>query len=230
MQYHDGNIFMNTDHEIVSFALSSGNVEKHSKMSESPSSVLDILGKRAVWYDETKLTVFDFSVNKKIFEKEVTSERYGGHTPQLSAAVCGDWLAFCSQSEKIMLLNITTGEEKIISKPTNALTEQMHFSEDGKFIYTLEQYGRWSFVAYDTEKLTQVWERKDVKNVCFDKESKNFALQKMYSNEIEIYNAKIQKKMLTFKGEYIVKNASMAFTKDYLAVYSDYGCLGLYRL
>jgi WD40 repeat protein len=230
MQYLDGNIFMNTGHKIVFFDLSSGTVEKHSKMGESPTSVLDISGKRAVWYDEKKLTVFDFAVNKKIFEKEVKPEMYSGHTPQLSAAVYGDWLAFCSQSEKIVLLNIANGEEKIISKPTNALTYKMHFSADGKFLYTLEQYGRWSLAAYNTENLMQVWEEKDAKTVCFDNESKNFAVLKMYCNEIAVYDANTQKEALTFKGEYIVKNAFMAFTKNCLAVYSDYGCLGLYNL
>ena len=112
MQYLDGKIFMNTNHDIVSFTLSDDIIEKHSKTGESFSSVLDIMGKRAVWYNETKLTVFDFALNKKVFEKEVIPEMYSGHTTQLSAAVCGDWLAFCSQSEKIMLkINTAAGNQ-----------------------------------------------------------------------------------------------------------------------
>ena len=228
MRYFDGNIFMNIRHEIVSFNLSSGAIQKHSKNGENPESVLDISGKRAVWYDKGKLTVFDFETNNKQFEKEINPEKYGGHSSQLAAAVCGDWLAFCSQSEKIVLLNIASGEEKIISKPVNAMTNEMHFSADGKFLYTLEQYGRWSLAAYNTETLAQVWEEKDVKSLCFDNENRRFAILKMYRQEIEIYDAESRKKMLNFTGEYIVKNAFMAFTQNSIAVYSDYGCLGLY--
>jgi hypothetical protein len=230
MRYFDNRIFMNTECEIVSLNLSNGTVQKHSKNGENRIWILDFFDQRAVWYDEDKLTVFDFETNKKIFEKAVQPAMYNGHSPQLSAAVCGDRLAFCSHPEKIVLLNIATGEEKIIAKPTDALTEEMFFSADGKFLYTLEQYGRWSLAAYDTEKLTQAWEHKDVKSAAFDRSKARFAILKMFCGEIEIYDARTQQKQTAFKGEYIVKNADMAFTQNCLAVYTDYGCLGLYRL
>ncbi|GHV96206.1 hypothetical protein AGMMS50293_25260 [Spirochaetia bacterium] len=230
MRYFEDRIFMNMNYEIVSLNLLNSAVQKQSKKGENFAGVLDFFNKRAVWYDEDKLTVFNFATDKKIFEKAVQPVMYGGHSSQLSATVCGDWLAFCAQSEKIVLLNIVSGEEKIISKSTNALTEEMYFSADGKILYTLEQYGRWSLAAYDTEKLTQVWEHKDVKSVAFDRSNTRFAILKMYNSEIEIYDAQTQKKRLAFNGEYIVKNADMAFTQNCLAVYTDYGCLGLYRL
>jgi hypothetical protein len=226
--YHAGKIFINRN-QIVSLDIQKNETKEYTTTG-SRSGVLDIFADRAVGYNGPKLTVYNLAQDSIIFEQVVECELYSGHSTLLAAAICHDTLAYCIKSDEITLVNIKTNETKTIKKDIAAYTTKMQFSADGKRLFTQEQFGSWSLKCYNTSDLHIELELPKVQFFNFDNQNKRFATISFYRSEIEIYDALNLKKTLAFQAENTIKNAFFAFTKDCLAVFTDYGCLSLYNI
>jgi hypothetical protein len=231
MNYHirslGDKILMNQNHQILALDLKSGEINAYSKKSLEPVSALDVFEERAVWYDEPNIVVYDFAKNAAIFKKSVQCELYGGHSLLCAAAVHNDTLAFCTKSNEITFIDIKTLEERVMIKDEPSYTDKMRFSNDGKYLFLQERYSSWKLKAYDIS--AKAWETsQEVRYVAFCDKKSLFATLSMNNGVIEIYNG--FEKTLTFRAENVVRSAFFAFTKDCLALYSDYGCVSLYKI
>jgi len=246
MQYcaATGKLLCNRDHQIVEVSgfeqlgleNSAGRdqveAEQRSLSTADRVNTLAVSDHHAVWYDRSSLIVTDLKTDKVIYQKEVLYELYGGHSPLLSAAIAsnGQSLAYCTNSEAIILVDISSGRERTISKSKPAMTKEMCFSSDGKLLFAQEMYGSWNLDAYVVESLLPVesWEPCQIKSFAIDNDRKLIAA--FFYGRIHLWDLTTMKLKMSFPVEHVVKSCTLAFTKDYLAVFTDYGCLSMYAL
>jgi len=248
MQYcaATGKLLCNRDHQIVevsgfeqlglensaSAETNQVEAEQRSLSTTGRANTLAVSDHYAVWYDRSSLVVTDLRTDAVLFQKEVLYELYGGHSPQLSAAIAsnGQSLAYCTNSEAIVLVDIPSGHERSITKPKPAMTEKMRFSPDGKLLFAQEMYGSWNLDAYVVESLlpVQSWEPCQIKSFAIDNERKLIATY--FNKHIHLWDLTTMKLKTSFPVEHVVKSCSFTFTKDYLAVFTDYGCLSMYAI
>jgi len=246
MQYcaATGKLLCNRDHQIVEVSgfeqLGMENsaerdqveAKQRSLSTTGRTNTLAVSDHHAVWYDHSSLLVTNLKTDAVIYQKEVLCELYGGHSPQLSAALAsnGQSLAYCASSDAIVLVDLLSGRERTITKSTTAMTKEMCFSSDGKLLFAQEMYGSWNLDAYVVESLHAVesWEPCQIKSFAIDNERKLIAA--FFNKRIHLWDLATMKLKTTFPVEHVVKSCSLAFTKDYLAVFTDYGCLSMYAL
>lgn len=227
-----GVLLMNRDHQIIGLTIANGEVRSYTAVSKIPASTLSISGTSAVWYDHPNLVVYDLKTDTVRYTREVKPELYGGHSPQLSAVLShdGNRMAYCSQSDEIVVVDLSTGKEQPIAKDVKAMTASLSFSPDDRYLFTQEEYGSWSLISYDTKELikSEDWSLGEVKSYAIHSGKKLLATYNY--GKIRIYDLDTGKQTLAFEVEHVVKKCNIAFTKDCLAVYTDYGCVSLYAL
>lgn len=225
-------LLMNRDHQIAGLCVSNGEIREYTAHMKIPASTLSLSGTLAVWHDHPNLVVYDLETNVVRYTRKVNCELYGGHSPQLCAAVShdGSLLSFCEQSGEVVFVDLAMGLERTIAKAKSAMTAGMAFSPDGRFLFMQEEYGSWALECYVLESLTsrEKWKTGEIKSYAIQE---NGSLIAVYNNgKVQLYDIETMKRTFSFEVEHVVKNCNLAFTKDYLAVYTDYGCVSLYAL
>ncbi|KKO54107.1 hypothetical protein [Paenibacillus sp. DMB20] len=227
-----GELLINDSHQIRGLSIDNGALRDYGSRARHPVSTLALSGSRAVWYDEPNLVVHDLLNQRELYRVKAECELYGGHSPQLCAALShsGDMLAFCANGGEISIWDLPAKRETIIAKSSNAMTASMFFSPDDRFLFTQERYGTWELKRYDLGSMEACgeWSTGSVKSCAADA-GKGLVAVFNYG-KISLYHMLAKECILEFKVEHVVKNCSMAFTKDYLAVYTDYGCVSLYKI
>ncbi|MEF3308120.1 hypothetical protein PV433_04300 [Paenibacillus sp. GYB004] len=225
-------LLMNRDHQIIGLSAGNGEVRAYTAVSRHPVSALALSGASAVWYDDPNLVVYDLRADAVRYTRQVTPELYGGHSPQLCAVLSpdGSRMAYCAQSDEIVIVDLATGREQPISKAKQAMTASMSFSPDGRYLFTQEEYGSWSLLAYDVAEpaKSEDWDLGEIKSYAIHTGKNLLAVYKY--GKVRLYDLDTREQTLVLDVEHVVKTCYLAFTKDRLAVYTDYGCVSLYAL
>lgn len=226
-------LLMNIDHQIVGLFPDNREVRPYTSKAAVPASALALSGAAAAWADNSDLVVYDLEANTVRYKAKAECELYEGHTPQLCASLSpdGSLLAYCTRSDEIALVDISKGLERKIPKAKKAMTAGMAFSPDGRRLFTQERYGSWSLKCYDLNTLSEVGIdalSDDIKSFAIHPSKELLAVYNY--GAIRLFDLRTLKLTLEFKIEHTVKNCALAFTEDYLAVYTDYGCISLYAI
>ncbi|MGG3836955.1 hypothetical protein ABEV00_07980 [Paenibacillus thiaminolyticus] len=228
-----GELLINDSHHIRGLSIDSGALHDYASAARHPVSTLAVSGSTAVWYDEPRIVVYDLLNQCEIDSKKVECELYGGHSPQLCAALShsGHMLASCTHSGEISMWDMSAKKETVIAKPANAMTAAMFFSPDDRYLFTQEQYGTSGLMCYDLSTMAPCggWDTGSNIRSCAADAAKELVAVYQYG-KIILYHMRTKQCILEFQLEHVVKNCSLAFTTDYIAVYTDYGCVSLYKL
>ncbi|WP_127488764.1 WD40 repeat domain-containing protein [Paenibacillus ehimensis] len=223
-------LLLNADHQIAGLSLDNGEIERYTPMM--PTSTLSVSGSSALWYDKSSLVVYDLGTNTVRYTRQVECEKYGGHSLQLCAVLSHDGrlMAYCTRTDEIVIVDMTTMQERTIAKDKNAMTSSMAFSPDDRWLFTQEQYGSWSLKCYDLNTMTgcRDWITPEIKSFAIHERRGLLAVYNY--GKIQLFDLHTMKPTIAFEVEHVVKNCTLTFTKDYLAVYTDYGCVSLYAL
>lgn len=223
-------LLLNIDHHIVGLSLGNGEMERYTP--KMPASTLSVSGSTALWYDKSSLVAYDLGTNTVRYTRQVECEKYGGHSTQLCAVLSHDGrlMAYCTHTGEIVIVDMTTMQEHMIAKDKNAMTSSMAFSPDDRLLFTQEQYGSWSLKCYDLSTMTgyRDWMTTDIKSFAIHERRRLLAVYNY--GKIQLFDLQTMKPTMAFEVEHVVKNCTLTFTQDYLAVYTDYGCVSLYAL
>lgn len=227
-----GHILLNDSHQIKLLDLNSGG-EQSLSGSHMPND-LDLAGGRTVWRERDEALVMDCASQQVLRRLPVSPEMYGGHSPQFAAALSpdGERLALCDQLARLVVYDVNDGDKAVIHKTRDEdLCQQLAFSRDGQFLYSLGVYAQPNLIAYDLnvpDEAHQAWQLEDVRDLAVDAVRGWLAVHRY--KQVEIYEQRSHQLFMRFPLEHVVKRVEMAFTRDYLAVYSDYGCISMYKL
>ncbi|MFU1796005.1 hypothetical protein ACM1RC_19260 [Paenibacillus azoreducens] len=224
-----GELLINDSHQISRLA-ADGSIRCCTRAVYE--STLSLSGSRALWYDAPHLVVTDLLTQEIIYQTRVAPEKVNGHSLQLCGGLSrsGQVFAYCTQPGEIVICDLETHMEHSIAKDISALTVAMGFSSDDRYLFTQEQYGSWKLKCYDlgTSTLAPEWKTDHVKSFAVHPSKPLLA---MYSyGQVHLYHTHTLRHILEFKPEHVVKTCNLTFTKDYLALYSDYGCVSLYAI
>ncbi|WMT39036.1 hypothetical protein RE628_16065 [Paenibacillus sp. D2_2] len=225
-----GELLINDSHQISGLVIG-GSIRSYTTFTYH-NSTLSLSGNRGLWYDGAQLVMTDLLKQECLYQTEVTPELVNGHSPQLCAALSrnGRFMAYCTHPDDIIICDIKTGSAHSITKSISAMTAAMDFSADGRYLFTQEQYGSWELACYDMNTLIRRSEWKTEHVRSFAVHSTKPLLAVYTYGKVELYHTESWQRILEFKPEYIVKNCKLVFTRDYLALYSDYGCISLYAI
>ncbi|NWL86604.1 hypothetical protein DMN77_03195 [Paenibacillus sp. 79R4] len=225
-----GELLINDSHQISGIS-ADGSVRSCTSFTYHHST-LSLAGNHGLWYDGTYLVVTDLLTQERLYQREATPEIVNGHSPQLCAALSGNGrlMAYCTHSDEIIICDMETSSTHSIAKDISAMTAAMDFSADDRYLFTQEQYGSWELACYDMNTLTRrsEWKTEHVRSFAVHPSKPLLALFSF--GTVELYHTESWQRILEFRPEHVVKNCNLVFTKDYLALYSDYGCISLYAI
>lgn len=223
------------DHQVFSWRLADGGWNEMTRPNGRPASCLDVSRSRAVWYEEPNLVVYDLVTQSELSRQELAPELYSGHSPQMEAALSSDgkMLAYCAHSGQIELVEVASGASYRSITGNFAMVTKLIFSRDGKSLFVKEQYGRWTLLAFEVETGQPIkkWP------ACGDLGTGDVALSASgrylamgaYSR-LEVLDLTSGEKQ-TIMIDQVAKRFQFVWTADdQVAVRTDAGCLGLYRI
>ncbi|AZS15905.1 hypothetical protein [Paenibacillus lutimineralis] len=225
-----GKLLINDSHKISGISMD-GSVRSYTSFTYH-NSTLSLSGNRGLWYDGSHLLMTDLLTQERLYRTEATPEIVNGHSPQLCAALSRDGrlMAYCTHPDDIIICDMETGSAHSIAKDISAMTTAMDFSADNRYLFTQEQYGSWELACYDMNTLTRrsEWKTDHVRSFAVHPTKPLLAIFSF--GKVQLYHTESWQRILEFKPEHVVKNCKLVFTKDYLALYSDYGCISLYAI
>ncbi|MFI8705789.1 hypothetical protein ACIGHG_01685 [Bacillus sp. NPDC077411] len=230
-----GELVLNDCHSIRGYEVESRKLKLYSEPLYTELAVgntLSLSGDRVLWYHDSKLIVYDLIKEKVVCQIAVNCEVYGGHSTQLCAALShsGDKFAYCTNSREVKVYDIASGQEVVLPKSIHAMTTRIIFSPDDHLLFTQEQYGHWDLLVYDwqAKEKCEDWQIGETRS-CAIHAGKG--LVAAYDRgKVRLYELVTKRLVATIVIEHVVKSCNIAFTEDYLAVYTDYGCFSLYAL
>ncbi|MFP4976173.1 hypothetical protein ACE6ED_12290 [Paenibacillus sp. CN-4] len=225
-------LLVNRDHRIYAISLKDNRLQPLTHRLGVPASTLSVSGKTAVWYNDSQLVVSSLDTGEAFYTDRVKPELYRGHSTQLCAALSpdGSLLAYSVESNQIVLCDLKTNQRSVLAKKTPSLTSQLRFAPGNRYLFALEQFGDWNLQVYDLAalKLDETWPLEGIKQFAIHEDKQLLAVYRY--EKIRLIDLTAKRLTLEFPVEHIVKKCSLAFTRDYLAVYTDYGCASLYAL
>lgn len=222
-------LLYNDSHQMGRVDLAAGTF--HALSGEAMPNDYSLAAGRAVWREGDSLVVTERATNRVLLTLPIEPELYGGHSPQLAVALSpdGNKLAVCTHSDVIVVHDVDDDEPMTLVKSVPAMSTSLSFSSDGRVLYSQEQYGSWDLVAFDLETVSEVgWRLPDVRRTSFDPARGRIGVYRY--RHMEVYDDRTRELLLSFPLEHVVKTAELAFTRDFAAVYTDYGCISLYKL
>lgn len=222
-------LLYNDSHQMGRVDLAAGTF--HALSGEAMPNDYSLAAGRAVWREGDSLLVTELETNRILLTLPIEPELYGGHSPQLAVALSpdGSRLAVCTHSDVIVVHQVEGGEPATLVKSVPAMSASLSFSSDGRVLYSQERYGSWDLIAFDLESAHEVgWRLPDVMRTSFDPARGRIGVCRY--RHMEVYDDRTRELLLSFPLEHVVKTAELAFTRDYAAVYTDYGCISLYKL
>lgn len=224
-----GELLIDDSHQISGLSADGG---VHSYTSFTRDSILSLSGNRGLWYDGARLIVMDLLTKEHLYQTEATPEMVNGYSRQLCGGLArsGRRIAYCTHPDTMVIYDLDTGIEHSIAKEISAMTVAMYFSADDRYLFTQERYGSGELACYDMNSLTRrsEWRKEQVSSFAVHPAKPLLALFRF--GKVELYHTESWQRILEFKPEHVVKNCKLVFTEDYLALYSDYGCISLYAI
>lgn len=230
-------LFIDVDHYIYKLNLSSMKFEQLTSNYDEPGSFISLSKTKLFFGASPKIGLMDLKTDKTIFTKNVKPELYSGHTHQFIGCVSknDEWIALCTKSGEIELLN-NSGEVVKVIQGDFEMVVSMEFLNE-KILLIREQYGTWGLRMFDIENgqelpysfETDPFYGKHVDSIDIDNEHNKMVVT--CRGNASVYDLNSFEKLLSFKIEHCIKRAKAIFAGDNsIAIRTDYGCFSLYTL
>lgn len=228
-------LLLRVDHGVWRYAATGDVFTPLAKDDPKAESTLAVAGNRAVWHARPDLVVADLNRGETVARWPVKPELYGGHTPQLCAAISpdGGMVACCSHSGRIDLYPVAGKAPPRVIADDFKMIDRMAFGPEGALLFVLEQYGAGRLRVFDvaTGQERGDW-RKLVpgqrKDFALDLASGRLAVTER--GRIEVFDLAGMRRVRAFDVEHVVKRCALGFVDGGLGVQTDYGCASLYAL
>lgn len=221
-----GLVLANVDGQIYSIDPQSGTSKELTSVDFNLGGSLEVSGSLACWYDGTRGIVQDFNTGEIVWSRELVAGVWDGHTPMLTLGLGADRVAYCVSENEIIVESFAVGQHVNV-KTEPELTENLWLTGEG----TLWSHGPYSQARrYDLSTGTEDWAQESDANVtlAFDRERKRLAF--LQGSHACILNSHDLIEQDSLELEYVVHTAGAAFTRNGLAVLTDYGSIGWYPL
>jgi hypothetical protein len=227
---------LRADHQIRAWEPVSNSITALTSQNKTPASFLDCQGTLAAWYEEPDLVVEDLATRRNLLRLKVEPELYAGHSPQLTGALSGDgsMLAHCAQAGKILVHDVASGTLRFTVSGDFKMVGKLAFTPDNRQLIVKERYGRWGLTAFElaTGEPTAGWPDLN------DLGESEFAIDNAYKRmafftrgRAHVYEWPTMRKHCELRIDQVARSAALAWTSDgLLAVRTDLGCVGLYRV
>jgi hypothetical protein len=227
-----GVVLLRADHQIMTLSLESRAFKALTPMNKTPASFLSTAGSLASWYAEPDVVVCDMKDGRTLFRKEILSQLYGGHSPQMSAQLSADGtaLACCAQAGAIALFDVASGQVRGEIKGDFGAVDKMSFIANGRRLLVQERYAKWRLRCFDLDTMAEApdWPKIEIKDFAVEASGQRLAITERTA--VEIYELATMRRLLRFKADHAVKRNAVTFAGKYLAVLTDLGCVSLYAL
>jgi WD40 repeat protein len=230
-------LFIDLDHFIYSYNIGNNTFTKLTDTFVQPGSFISMSEKRIAFGADPKIYVLDLDTNKILFEQEVKSELYSGHSTQFKGGISknGKKLAICTHSGLINIHDIDTGKTEILNGDFQ-MVEAIEFIDNDKVLLLKEKYGSWGFRFFSiaTKEELSFPGLKIPKNETL---VNHFAINEDATKLVAIqYKTAYLFDLLTkqflnsFDLSHIVRTAKPAFGKGCIGFRTDYGCFSVYKI
>ena len=229
-------VLFRADHQVRSWEPLSNSITALTQRNKTPASFLDCQGTLAAWHEEPELVVHDLATGRKLLRLKVEPELYSGHSPQLTGALSddGSMLAHCAQAGKILVHDVASGTHRFTVSGAFEMVSKLAFTPDNRQLIVKERYGRWGLTAFElaTGKPAVGWpDLNDLGESEFAIDNAHERLAFCTRGRAYVYEWPTMRKHCELRIDQVARSAALAWTSDgLLAVRTDLGCVGLYRV
>ncbi|QDU39577.1 hypothetical protein Mal4_39220 [Maioricimonas rarisocia] len=233
-----GRLLLNVDHSILSWHPETP--KKCDAITDgkgAPASCLSVGGSRLVFFDPPNLVVQDGQADEQVFKTECKPESYGGHAPQLCAALSpdGSVLAVCSKPGALSFFRIDDGKELGEIQADFNMIEKLEFDITGDLLIGLGECVPWGPLFFDVPSMSLVEPpielprlREGGMDFALHPDRRWFAVTSW--DQVFVFDLNKTQVVATIHLEHLAKRSGVHFVGDQLAVRTDLGCLSLYRI
>lgn len=224
------------DHQIRSWDPATNSVAVLTQRNETPASFLDCQGTVAAWHEEPELVVRDLATERDLLRFKVEPELYSGHTPQLSGALSADgaMLAHCAKAGKILVHDVASGTLRFTISGGFEMVSKLAFTPDNQRLIVKEKYGRWGLTAFELPTGEPIVGWPNLNDLGDGEFAVDIAHERMAffaRGRAHVYEWPTMRELCELRIDQVAKSAALAWTGDgLLAVRTDLGCVGLYRV
>jgi len=228
-------LLVRADHQVLSWMSGEVGFQELSSPNRHPVSCLDTVGTRAVWYAEPDLVVTDLATGRTLLRQRLEFETYGGHSPQMEAALSPDGatVACCSHTGEIAFWDVATGQTRATLSGGFKMVIGLTYTPDGRFLIVSEQYGESRNLCFDLSTMAPRpgWiASKNGGTISLALSPDGTRMAMVQGRNIEVFDFATLKSQLCFRVEHMVKRCTIAWVGRWLGVQTDYGCASLYAL
>jgi len=227
-------LLVRADHQVLSLTLGAAGFEQLHTTNLHNASCIDAAGTYALWYAEPNLEVKDLSTGKILLSKELTPEKYHGHSTQMEAALSpgGVTVAYCVQAGEIVLCNVASGNITGHFSGGFEMITKLAFTHDGRYLIAQEQYGDWKLMCLDLSsgQPREGWPLLAHRQRAFalSPDGQNIAIA--HHGHIDILDLASQKSYLGFKAEHVAKSCAVVWMGNHALAVHTYGCASIYNV
>lgn len=233
-----GRLLLNVDHSILSW--DSETPKKFHTITDrrgALASCLSVGGTRLAFFDPPNVVVQDGVTGEHVFETECHPAMYGGHTPQLCAALNrdGSILAVCSQPGELVIFRVVDGQVLGTIEANFKIIDELEFDTSGELLVGLGMYGPWGPLFFNLSSMSLVDPPFDLPKLT--EGATNFAMhpsRRWFAvaswDQVFVFDLAESKLLVTSRLEHLAKRSAVHFLGDQLAVRTDLGCLSVYRI
>ena len=231
-------LLLNADHCILSCSLDAPQeFESITKGSGTPASCLAVGGSRVAVYDPPNLIVLDGETGHPITKVDCEPQLYGGHSPQLVAALNrdGSVLAVCATPGELSVIRVSDGEKLGEIRGDFQMIATLAFDPSGERLIGLGQYGPWGPLFFDIDSLSCVESPVELPPL-FDG-AVDLAVHPIRAwlavashDQVFVFDLDQSQPIIEFPVQHLAKRAVVQFFGEQLAVRTDLGCLSIHRL
>jgi len=229
-------VLFRADHQIRAWDPTTNGIDALTPPNKTPASFLDCQGAVAAWHEEPELVVRDLAGEKDILRLKIEPERYAGHSPQLTGALSADGalLAHCAKAGHILVHDVTSGMLRSSIQGDFEMVNKLAFTADNRRVLVKEKYGRWRLMAFELASGEPVatWPNlNDLGDGDFALDTEHDRVACFSRGLAHVYELPTMRKHGEVRIDQVAKSAALAWTHDgLLAVRTDLGCVGLYRV
>lgn len=230
-------IYINANHNILRIDPNTAELSRLSSEKVQNLSVFSLSNSRIAWIDGVMLRVTDRAKERVVWQKKIEVEPHKIHACDVAAGLShdGKYLAYyrSDNKRKITILDVDAASEFEIDKDSEAITRKLFFTADNKFLFIQEGEGAWQMKYYNLEK-KEGWCRLEdsgedtVQESSVDGEHKRLLV--CTRGLVKAYDMYTKEELFRFKPENMINYCNAIFLQNYVAAYTDHGCVSLYKI